>query len=146
MINLNLYDKMLNITNQDIESIIKTTITKTLEIIPDTTSMCKVASNLIYNDLLAKHISSKIINTKDLGLGYEHEFIITRDNNIFYLIDITYNQFLNKGTILNKELLENNYIKLDNTTLVNYLHSIPNTYKIYNIEILDIYLPNNRKK
>ena len=143
---MDLYSKMLNISNKNIEIIIKNIINKVKTLITNTEGMCMVSSNLIYNDLLEAHIPSKIINTKELGLCYEHEFIITKDQEIYYLIDITYDQFLNKGTILNDELLKNCYTKIDNHSLTAYLNSIPNTYKINNINIDDLYLPNIKKK
>lgn len=143
---MDLYDRMLNINNRDIEKCISDTISKVKKLIPDTERLCMVASNLIYNDLLDIHIPSKIINTKELGLGYEHEFVLTKDRNIYYLIDIAYEQFLNKGTILNSDLLKNGYIRANNNILKEYLNSIPNTYKIDNIDIDDLYLPNIRSK
>lgn len=143
---MNLYDRMLNINNKDIETAIKKIINKNKTIITNPEGMCMVSSNLIYNDLLEAHIPCKIINTKELGLGYEHEFIITKDKEVYYLIDITYSQFQNKGTLLNTELLANSYIKIDNNTLVTYLNSIPNTHKIDNINLDNLYLPNIRKK
>lgn len=143
---MDLYDRMLNINNRDIEKCIKDTTSKVKKLIPDTERLCMVASNLIYNDLLDIHIPSKIINTKELGLGYEHEFVLTKDRDIYYLIDIAYKQFLNKGTILNNDLLKNGYIRVNSNLLKEYLNSIPNTYKIDNIDINDLYLPNIRSK
>lgn len=108
--------------------------------------MCKVAANLIYNDLLDEHIIARIVNTNELGSGYEHEFVIVKDKNDYFLIDITYNQFLNKGTILNQQLLVQNYIKVDNLILLNYLNSIPNFYKIDYINIEEIFFKQEERK
>lgn len=143
---MNLYERMLNIKQINIENTIKQIINKNKQIIPNTTGMCQVASNLIYNDLQSKHIPSRIINTKELGLGYEHEFLLVKDIKKYFLIDITYDQFLISNTILNKELLNNGYIIIDNNTLTNYLNSIPNTFKIDYIDIDEVYLPSNNKQ
>ena len=143
---MSLYDNMLNISNKDIETIINNSIKKINKISSDKEGICKVVSNMIYHTLLKEHVVCKIINTKELGLGYEHEFVLAKEINNVYLIDATYEQFINKGTILNKELLNNGYIKVDNTILINYLNSIPNTYKIENIEISELFLSSSKRK
>lgn len=136
---------MLNITNKNIEQIIRSIIIQEKAIIKNSNRMCMVASNLIYNDLLESHIPCKIINTKELGLGYEHEFVIVREKEYYFLIDITYDQFLTKSSNPNLELLQQGYIKVDNDSLVKYLNSIPNTYKINSIDIEEIYLSKAKK-
>jgi hypothetical protein len=50
-----------------------------------------VASNIIYNFLLDQHILARIINTKELGIEYEHEAVIVKNKDNYYLIDFTYN-------------------------------------------------------
>ena len=108
--------------------------------------MCKVAANLVYNDLKNEHVVAKIVNTKELGLGYEHEFVLAKDVFIYYLIDVTYEQFINKGTKLNEELLKNGYIHANDKVLGSYLNSIPNTYKLDSINIDDIFYGSKAKK
>lgn len=137
---------MLNIANKDIEKTIKNVIIKEKNTINNSDGMCKVAANFIYNDLLDEHIIARIVNTNELGSGYEHEFVIVKDKNDYFLIDITYNQFLNKGTILNQQLLVQNYIKVDNLILLNYLNSIPNFYKIDYINIEEIFFKQEERK
>lgn len=137
---------MLNINNKDLESIIKESINKTRKEINFSEGMCKVAANLVYNDLKNEHVVAKIVNTKELGLGYEHEFVLVKDVFIYYLIDVTYEQFINKGTKLNEELLKNGYIHVNDKVLSSYLNSIPNTYKLDSINIDDIFYGSKAKK
>ena len=84
---MDLYSMMLNINNKDLESIIKKSINKTRKEINFSEGMCKVAANLVYNDLKNEHVVAKIVNTKELGLGYEHEFVLVKDVFIYYLIE-----------------------------------------------------------
>ena len=143
---MDLYSMMLNINNKDLESIIKESINKTRKEINFSEGMCKVAANLVYNDLKNEHVVAKIVNTKELGLGYEHEFVLVKDVFIYYLIDVTYEQFINKGTKLNEELLKNGYIHANDKVLGSYLNSIPNTYKLDSINIDDIFYESKAKK
>ena len=96
----------------------------------DSLRMCKVFSNLIYNELTSRNVACKIINTKELFGCYEHEFVIAhfyKDDKINYvLIDLTYSQFVTKG-ITNEllySLLNNGYCLVDDSVLDNYLFSI----------------------
>ena len=59
--------------------------------------MCKVYSSYVYNELKKNHILARLINTSDLGFDYEHQFILVPINKLtkdYYLIDLTYSQFI----------------------------------------------------
>ena len=95
------YDKILNISDKNIEDEIEKIVAKYRYI--DSEGMCKVLSRQIYYDLLNKHISRQLINTKSLGLSYEHEFLVCNSqiNGKIILIDLAFKQFLrNKNKIL----------------------------------------------
>lgn len=139
---MDLYDKMFNITNKNIKKEINDAIEFCQHLITNTNRMCIISSNIIYKYLQDQHVLAKIVNTTDLGVGYEHEAVIVKDSDNYFLIDFTYDQFLNAGTILNKELLKNKYIQLDNNTFNSYLDSIPNfiNFKML-ILMIYFYLP-----
>ena len=143
---MDLYNMMFNISNNDIKSVINEEINNVYKEVTETDRMCIVFSNLLYNRLNDRHVLSKIISTSELGLGYRHDFVIVKDNYKYYLVDGTYEQFLNKGTKLNQELLDNKYIEIDNDILIDYLNSIPYCDKIGYLDIDDIFLPRSRKK
>lgn len=108
--------------------------------------MCKVFSNLIYNNLKDVGISCTLLNTYDLFECYEHEFVLAdvmvEDSIQYVLIDMTYEQFLPKenahlsksfkvypAEILKenhmlKELLEQGYSIINEEDFSLYLYSI----------------------
>ena len=83
-----------------------------------------------------KHILNKIINSKeDLDLSYEHEFVIVPDNDDYYLIDLTYEQFGIDNELW--KLHDFGYEKMTNNKWKHYLHQISkNDYK--DVELKDI--------
>ena len=142
----NLYDMLLNISNNNIESIIKKSVAMARETLPNPDRMCILASNLVYNYLKDRHILCKIINTKELGMGYRHEFVLVKDADDTYLIDTTYPQFIKSGNLLDQELLDNGYIKLDNDILFNYLNSIPTPNDVSDVDIDELFLSSGKRK
>jgi hypothetical protein len=142
---MDLYDRIFNITNKNIKKTIIEAINKCNELINNTEGMCMVASNIIYNFLLDQHILARIINTKELGIGYEHEAVIVKDKDNYYLIDFTYNQFLKVSSLLNKELLKNKFLQIDDETFNKYLDSIPKFYKFENISLNNIFISTKKR-
>lgn len=67
------------------------------------------------------HLQVRLINTQDLGIDFEHYFILVKDGNTYYIADLTYEQF--NSSLLNNLLL-NGYILVDNKTLNEYLSII----------------------
>ena len=43
-----------------------------------------------------------IVDTDDLGFHYKHRFVLVPDNNLYYLVDLTYKQFGKDDDILSK--------------------------------------------
>lgn len=133
------------------------------------TQMCKVLSNTIYNDLKNVGIASHILNTYDLFKCYEHEFIIVhykeKSSLKFILIDLSYEQFVKKEniTLLNNfiefpseylkdshvlyDLLQNGYSKIDELDFQKYLYSIhQNKNDINAFKLEDVVYKRNLKK
>jgi len=119
-------DKMTNIRGINILEEIKDAINSVNNKLNGLTKeqTCKIYSSFIYEELKQRHIPSRIINTLDLGLSYEHEFVIVNVSNDYYLIDLTFKQF-NNDQIL--ELQEHGFIKINNEILSKYLSIINNS-------------------
>ena len=131
---MSLYDKMLNISNKNIEEEIKNAILETKDELKglDVDRMCKIYSSYLYENLKKRHVLAHIIDTKDLGFSFQHRFILVY-YKVYYLIDLTYSQF-NNNNILFSKLLNNGYQIIDNNTLMNYLKIISNENMFVNIE------------
>jgi len=53
--------------------------------------MCKVYSGFLSEELLKRHIPSRLINTSDLGLDYEHVFVLVKKNDKVLMGDLNEN-------------------------------------------------------
>ena len=123
---MNLYDKITNIRELDKNKVIEEVIKEVkLEYQKLTTKRtCVIYSSLIYILLNQRHISTRIINTRDLGFNFEHQFcLVPYQNKEYYLIDLTYEQFNNTSF---NELLQNGYIIINDLDFNNYLNIITN--------------------
>ena len=92
---------------------------------------CVIYSSLVYILLNQRHIPTRIINTKDLGFNFEHQFcLVPYQIKKYYLIDLTYEQFNHTNF---EELLHNGYIIINDLDFNKYLSIVTNN------EIKDIY-------
>ena len=131
---MDLYDKMLNINNLDIEEEIKLTISDVKKELSELTTdqTCKIYSSMIYEKLKEKGILSKLIDTENFGNDFSHMFVIALDNNDKYLIDLTYEQFKEKEKL--NDLLTNGYIKIDDETFKDYLEIVLKSKNSFSID------------
>ena len=129
---MNLYDKITNIREIDKNKVIEEVIKKVRDEYQKLTTKrtCVIYSSLVYILLNQRHISTRIINTKDLGFNFEHQFCLVPKDNDYYLIDLTYDQFDNHNF---PNLLEKGYIIINDLDFNKYLNIITNN------EIKDIY-------
>lgn len=76
---MNLFERMQNIGNKDYEKEIQEAIKEVREELKNLTieRMCKVYNSYLCDKLVKKHIVAHLINTLDLGLSYEHIFVLT---------------------------------------------------------------------
>ena len=120
----------LNITNVDVEKEIINAITKVKSELKDLNidRTCKIYSSYLLRELKKKHLLSHIINTKDLGISYEHYFVIVKSQLEEYMIDLTYAQF---GWHEPTELLDKGYIKVTKKDLQDYLYKMSKIDKYY---------------
>ena len=120
---MSLYDRMLNIANLNKESIIRKAIENTKSDLDglEYERMCLVYNWYLYENLKDMSCLAYIVDTDDLGFDYKHRFVLVPDNNLYYLVDLTYKQFGKKDEVLNK-LYNDGYEMLDNEKYNYYLN------------------------
>lgn len=138
---MELYDIMKNISRIDIEEELIDAISITRSQLEGLTEerMCKVYSSYLQEELKKRHILARIINTIDLGLNYEHHFILISSNDSNYILaDLTFSQFETNTEF--DQLLEKGYQYIDNKGLANYLSIINNKDITNQISVDNIFM------
>ena len=132
---MSLYDRMLNISNIDKESIIRKAIENTKSDLDglDYERMCLVYNWYLYENLKDMSCLAYIVDTDDLGFHYKHRFVLVPDNNLYYLVDLTYKQFGKDDDILSK-LSSDGYEKIDNDKYCYYLSKVTGSDKDITID------------
>lgn len=125
---MELYDMIRNISGKNNEDELVKAIScvrKKLENL-DEERMCRIYSSCLLNELLKRHVPSRLINTSDLGLDYEHEFVLvakSEESGGYFIADLTFSQFSSQSDYFIK-LLECGYQSIDYNDLVSYLNII----------------------
>lgn len=135
-------DRLLNINCIDIEKSIKEAIKDTKDDIKGLSleRMCQVYTSYLFESLKRRHLIVRIINTKDLGLDFEHFFILVNDNvNGFYLCDLTFSQF---NSDYFPDILRDGYQKITSIELNEYL-TIVGKKEPSDIELEDLFYFDN---
>ena len=132
---MSLYDRMLNIANLNKESIIRKAIENTKSDLDglDYERMCLVYNWYLYENLKDMSCLAYIVDTDDLGFDYKHRFVLVPDNNLYYLVDLTYKQFGKDDDILSK-LSSDGYEKIDNDKYCYYLSKVTGSEKDITID------------
>ena len=121
---MELFDMMKNIrgTNNE-EEIVK--VISNLKITDE--KWCKIHSRCIFNELRDKHVPVRRINTLDLGIDFEHHFVIvpSNDEGDYFIVDLTFTQF-NKDADIFKDLIHKGYQVLNDYSLNCYLRVVSN--------------------
>ncbi len=132
---MSLYDRMLNIANIDKESIIRKAIENTKSDLDglEHERMCLVYNWYLYENLKDMSCLAYIVDTDDLGFHYKHRFVLVPDNNLYYLVDLTYKQFGKDDDILSK-LSSDGYEKIDNDKYCYYLSKVTGSDKDITID------------
>ena len=132
---MSLYDRMLNIANLNKEFIIRKAIENTKSDLDglDYERMCLVYNWYLYENLKDMSCLAYIVDTDDLGFDYKHRFVLVPDNNLYYLVDLTYKQFGKDDEVLNK-LYNDGYEMLDNEKYNYYLNKVTGTNKDITID------------
>ena len=140
---MNLY-QLLNITNSNIEDLIKKSIDDTKIKLDGLTEQqtCKVYSSYLTENLRKNHVTNRLINTSDLGFQYEHQFnLVPIDLKHYYLIDLTFSQF---SSLEFPELNENGFQLVDDSSFKKYLENVCLEYRDVSLEVA--YNKKNRLK
>ena len=133
---MSLYDRMLNISNIDKESIIRKAIENTKSDLDglDYERMCLVYNWYLYENLKDMSCLAYIVDTDDLGFDYKHRFVLVPvDDSNYYLADLTYKQFGKDDDILSK-LSSDGYEKIDNDKYCYYLSKVTGSDKDITID------------
>ena len=132
---MSLYDRMLNIANIDKESIIRKAIENTKSDLDglDYERMCLVYNWYLYENLKDMSCLAYIVDTDDLGFDYKHRFVLVPDNNLYYLVDLTYKQFGKEDKVLNK-LYTDGYQEIDNDKYNYYISRVTGSNKDITID------------
>lgn len=137
-------EDLLNLDGSNIEDKIVDSIDDVRNTLKDLTTdlTCKIYSDYMRESLGNKHVISKVVNTSDLDLPYEHQFNIALDGlDNYYLIDLTYKQFKTKEFI---DLLLCGYMKINDEQFNRYLEIVGNGKS--NISLDDIFYMNIKKR
>ena len=132
---MSLYDRMLNIANIDKESIIRKAIENTKSDLNglEYERMCLVYNWYLYENLKDMSCLAYIVDTDDLGFDYKHRFVLVPDNNLYYLVDLTYKQFGKEDKVLNK-LYNDGYQEIDNDKYNYYISRVTGNNKDITID------------
>ena len=138
---MDLYSKILNINNKNIEEVIISAIEEVKKELYglDYERMCLIYNSYLYEALLKRHVLVHMIDTKDLGLSYNHRFLIAFDGTNYYLCDLTYSQFLNDFFPM---LQKKGYQKCDDVLIKEYLKTI--SKEEISIGMNEVFTSNNR--
>lgn len=120
---MELFNMMQNIRGINVEEEIKKAILKVRNELTCLTEnqTCLIYSSYLFEDLKYRGINVRLINTMDLGLNFEHYFVLVKSADNYFLGDLTYSQFLDSNF---NNLLIDGYMKLDNNILNEYLSLI----------------------
>ena len=94
---MDLFNMMKNIRgiNNEEELVIGISIVK--EKLNDLTDerTCKIYSSYLVNELKGLHVPVRLVNTLDLGIDFEHHFVLVPSNEIgdYFIVDLTFTQF-----------------------------------------------------
>lgn len=146
---MELFDMMKNIRGNDIEQELNNAIIYVKNALKGLTEerMCKIYSGYLHEELQKRHIPARIINTFELGVDYEHFFILVpSENEKYFLADLTFSQFKpQKGNF--DTLLEKGYQSINDSLFNEYLRIISCNQSMDNVFLDDaFYLVDQNKK
>lgn len=138
---MDLYSKIKNISGNDKEKELVKSISAVKEKLNGLTEerMCKVYSSFLLKELTDRHVPSRLINTLDLGLDYEHMFILVPCNECgYFLADLTFSQFNLKSDKFDK-LLSDCYQFVDDDIFTSYFSVISKNNFINSVSVDNVF-------
>ena len=119
-------EDIINIKNESIENRIEKAIKETKDELQDLTTetTCFIYSSILGEHLRKEHLANEIVSTTEFGYSYEHQFnVVMKNENTFYLIDLTYSQFQSDKF---SELLQKGYMLISREQGREYLDIVGN--------------------
>lgn len=141
---MELYEMMKNISGRCNENVLVDAIDDTKDELNGLVEerMCKIYSSYLYERLKRQHISVRIINTLDLGIDYEHYFLLVlNEMDGYYLVDLTFSQFDVNDEDFAK-LKDTGYQILDDNFLNKYLYVVSLGKNNNYCHVTDLYFRN----
>ena len=123
-------EDIVNIKKEFLEEKIEEAICETKEELEGLTTetTCFIYSSILGENLRKKHIANKIESTTEYDYSYIHQFnTVFKNDDEFYLIDLTYPQFKNNSF---PELLEKGYMLVDEGKFYEYLNVVGNVNRV----------------
>lgn len=146
---MDLFARMKNIKGIDQTKEIENAIVKVREKLPFLVEerMCKVYNGLLLNELLCLHIPARLINTLDLGIDYEHVFLLIPHKNMtgggYILADLTFFQFHHD---LENEFLKKGYQEIDNIHFNRYLKVVSQKELDFFVSLEEAFYENDERE
>lgn len=120
---MDLFEMATNIYQTNYEEELRNSIKKVLVTLEKLTEerTCKIYSSYLYEELKRRHVPARLLTTLDLGLMYEHQFVLVPSNQGgYFLADLTFRQFGTKTESL-LPLLRDGYVRLTDDDFQKYL-------------------------
>ena len=120
----------INIKKNFLEEKIEEAINKTKKDLEGLTTepTCFIYSSVLGDNLRREHIANKIESTTEYDYSYIHQFnTVFKNDDEFYLIDLTYHQFHSAKF---EELLEKGYMLVDEEKFNEYLGVVGNVNRV----------------
>jgi len=123
-------EDIININKDPIEEKIIKAIEDTKDELSGLTTetTCFIYSSVVADNLRKAHVANQIESTTEYDYPYVHQFVrVPKNDNQFYLIDLTYPQFHSDRF---EELEEKGYVLLREDDLYEYLEVVGNVETI----------------
>ena len=121
MSNMDIFKMMQNVRGINIQEEIENSINITKEKLKDLTinRMCHVYNSYLFEEMKKRHLNVRLVNLLDLGFDFKHYFVLVNGEGVFYLADLTYEQFCNQD--LNSLMSGEGYMRLNDYLLNKFI-------------------------
>ncbi|MCI9281061.1 MAG: hypothetical protein HFI49_02220 [Bacilli bacterium] len=118
---MDIFKMMQNVRGINIQEEIENSINITKEKLKDLTinRMCHVYNSYLFEEMKKRHLNVRLVNLLDLGFDFKHYFVLVNGEGVFYLADLTYEQFCNQD--LNSLMSGEGYMRLNDYLLNKFI-------------------------
>jgi len=140
---MDLYKMMQNIRGYNYEEYLIISIENVKKALEGLTEerMCKIYSGFLFEELKKNHVPVRIINTFELGVDYEHFFLVipsNKEDEKYFIADLTFSQFNVEDEIF-KDLINKGYQLVDDDLFNFYLKNIAKNQTLNYVHIADAF-------